>query len=241
MDQNILSLPAAAFQSLDRLKSGNSRFSNGTRSVHSGINLERLKKLATEGQAPFSIVLTCSDSRIPVESVFDCGVGELFVIRLAGNVVSPEAIASIEYAVENLKTPLCVVMGHTRCGAVQAAAQFVQEPSQPHASPHVQGLIEEIVPSIHQAMSNPSDGWESRELESIVSEAIFANVNRTLTRLQQESEIVHQLVSSRQFGVVGAVFDLHTGKVTFSTEHEEFVPDVPAKRSAACELSESTG
>src|SRR5690349_21481050 len=111
-------------EALAKLIKGNERFVTGLRSVESLASHLRRRELAESGQEPWAIVLSCSDSRVPAELVFDCGLGELFVVRVAGNIVAPSLIASVEFAAQSFGTPLCVVMGHSQCGAVGAAVQL---------------------------------------------------------------------------------------------------------------------
>lgn len=112
---------------LTQLIEGNKRFTSGLRSVNSLATIERLPELAEKGQKPFAIILSCSDSRVPAEIVFDQGAGDLFMVRVAGNTVAPSLLASMEFAATNFGSPLIVVMGHTNCGAVNAAIKLMND------------------------------------------------------------------------------------------------------------------
>jgi carbonic anhydrase len=178
---------------LSLLSEGNARFVSGMKSVSALASAQRLKELAEKGQKPFACVLSCADSRVPVELVFDCGVGDLFVCRLAGNLATSEVIASFEYAVLHLGTPLIAVVGHSRCGAVQAAL------SDPKGLPskHLKGLVAGIEPA-----------------ES-VDQASRKNVRAQCARLLAESEILRQRHEQGSLGVVGGFYELETGRVSF--------------------------
>lgn len=200
-------------ESLANLIEGNNRFRMGLRSVESFASTLRLREFAEKGQSPSAIILTCSDSRVPTELLFDKGVGDLFVIRVAGNVVSRSLIASIEYAAMVLQTPLCVVMGHTQCGAVRAALGSVRKEMLP-STPHIEGLLEKISPSVKLAMSNVSH----KDDESILQASIITNVQRQVRLIEKNSQSLRALVRDGKFQIVGALYNLHDGEVRFDVE-----------------------
>jgi carbonic anhydrase len=183
---------------LDVLKEGNRRFVEG-RMVHDHQNMERLVEVA-KGQHPIAIIVGCSDSRVAPEIVFDQGLGDLFVVRVAGNVVDDHAIGSIEYAVEHLHASLIVVLGHDRCGAVQAAISGDDAPG------HIQSLVESIRPAVEAAKSEPGD---------LLDNAINENVRRVVSQLQTSQPILGQAVQEGHLQVVGARYLLDSGSVRF--------------------------
>ena len=139
-------------QAIQRLQEGNNRFTSGLKSVDSLLAYSKMAELAEKGQTPFAIVLTCSDSRSPVEMIFDEGLGDLFVVRVAGNVVAPSLLASMEFAVANFHSSVIVVLGHTKCGAVDACLKHVQNPTEELPSPHLEELIGRIRPAVERTM-----------------------------------------------------------------------------------------
>jgi carbonic anhydrase len=194
---------------LERLKEGNQRFINGYRSVESIFSHKKMPELASMGQKPFAIILTCSDSRSPVELIFDQGVGDLFVVRVAGNVVAPSLIASIEFAAANFGSPLLLVLGHTQCGAVTAAVEKVDNPSHPLPSSHLEELIARIRPAVESIRGDHEDR---------LSQAIVANIKRSAMLLQEQSTILRKLISEKKISVFGGILDISSGAVTFLDE-----------------------
>jgi len=193
---------------LQKLTTGNDRFVSGLRSTESLLGHTKLKELAEGGQRPFAIVLSCSDSRVPAELLFDCGFGDLFVIRVAGNVVQPSQIASIEYAAKVLGAQLCLIMGHSKCGAVQAALDAEQGKSA-DLGPNINYLIELIRPSIQKCMS--AQVSKDKLLDSCIDE----NVRMTAAEVIAKSAILRSLSQDNAFRIEMATFDLGTGKVAF--------------------------
>jgi carbonic anhydrase len=185
---------------LTNLMEGNARFAAGTPRPPAPI--ARVRELAA-GQSPFATVLACSDSRVPVEILFDHDPGDIFVVRVAGNFVTDPGLGSIEYAVAVLKSPLVMVLGHTSCGAVKAALEFVEQgktfPGQ------IQVLAEAIAPAAREVAHEPGDH---------VRNAVAANVRLAVQRLKTATPIMAEAVNSREIEVVGGVYDLATGKVT---------------------------
>lgn len=199
----------SAQEALERLKEGNRRFLSGIRSRYA--NPGHSQPAAMEGeQAPFAIILGCSDSRVPAEIIFDQGLGDLFVIRVAGNIVAPSQIGSVELASERLGTRLVVVLGHSECGAVLATAEELQQPTQSQ-SPNLRSIVDRIRPSVEELLrSEPK-----RDLKAFVRDAVRANVGVSVNHLRHGSEVLERLIQSEGLLVVGAEYSLETGEVEF--------------------------
>lgn len=157
------------------------------------------------GQNPFAVVLGCSDSRVPIETIFDQVPGNIFVVRIAGNFLDDNTLGSIEFSVEVLKTPLIVVLGHLRCGAVTAALAYVREGARQRG--HIQGIVEAIVPAVQAARTLPGDWLE---------EAIAQNVALNVKNLTVSSNIVAERVDSGELQVIGGIYNVTTGRVAFA-------------------------
>jgi len=158
-------------------------------------------------------VVSCSDSRVPAELLFDCGFGDLFVIRVAGNVVQPSQVASIEYAAKVLGAKLCVVMGHSKCGAVQAALDS-ENGNGPNLGPNIDFLINLIRPAVQKSLRS------EEEKVSLLDRCIRENVRATATQILAKSSILQNLTSEDQFHIVEGVFQLESGKVDFETVND---------------------
>jgi carbonic anhydrase len=185
-----------AEEALKQLMEGNTRYV-AARAVHP--NQDGARRIeVTGGQHPFAVVLGCSDSRVPPEILFDRGIGDLFVIRVAGNIASPDVLGSIEYAAEHLAVPLVMVLGHSRCGAVQATVKGG------HAEGHVAGLLEAIAPALERAREKPGDLTENTVTE---------NVKLVMFQITQSRPVLAALVSGGKLKVVGARYDLDSGRV----------------------------
>ena len=195
---------------LRKLQEGNARFSLGLRSINSLPTEERRRALAEYGQKPFAMILSCADSRVPSEIVFDCGLGELFVVRVAGNIVAPSLIGSLEFAAENFETSLCIVMGHSGCGAVKAAVDCVANDVLPD-SENVKMIVQSIAPSVKAVIGSQSDLNQEEFLDKITEQ----NVAHSVSELLDQSSILRARIASGQLAVVGANYCLHTGVVTF--------------------------
>ncbi len=191
-------------ESLDRLKSGNKRYLSG-KSIHVRIDPVSRERTAREGQKPVATVLGCSDARVPPEIVFDQGFGELFVVRVAGNVCSTAELASIEYGVKYLKTPLVVVLGHSKCGAVDAACAGAE------LKGSLPKLMEMIAPAVEQARAKHPDLKGS----ALVDAAIEANVRKSIADLLSASPGLAKSVQEKKLTVVGAIRDIQHGTVTW--------------------------
>ncbi len=192
---------------LRRLVDGNHRFRTKT-----GRMADRpwAEQLATEPQRPFAIVLGCSDSRTPVEILFDVGFGELFVVRIAGNIVAPSVVGSIEFAASQFGTRLVVVMGHTRCGAVHATVRTLQTGMGPE-SKNIRAITDRIAPHV-AALVRPGAGDGASD---VMRDAIRANVRASADHLRHGSRLLEELVLADRLAVVGAEYELETGAVHF--------------------------
>jgi len=194
--------------SLMLLKEGNQRFATG-KSQHPNLDSERRTNTVAQGQEPFATILACSDSRDPVELLFDRGIGDLFVVRVAGNVAGHSELATVEYGVDHLHTPLLVVMGHTRCGAVTAVVKGAE------LHGHLHHLAEKIKPAADQALG------ATNQIEAAIPAAIQANVWQTISDVLGQSSVVREKMKSGQVQVVGAVYDLETGRVNWLGAHPD--------------------
>jgi len=194
---------------LDRLKAGNQRFV-GELSEHRELSSEQRRNSLVEGQMPFAVILGCSDSRVPAEIVFDQGLGDLFVIRVAGNIVAPSQVGSIEFAVEAYGTPLVVVLGHTHCGAIQATLDALKNP-QTQPSYNLMSIVSRIRPSIETLVETDLKHNE----EALVRFAVRANIRASVSQIQYSSPILEKHIQSGNLKVVGAQYSLETGIVDF--------------------------
>jgi carbonic anhydrase len=197
----------AAIEALERLRAGNRRFVDNDRTL--GGLLRHAAELAT-GQRPFAIILGCSDSRVPAELVFDQGFGDLFVIRVAGNIVAPSQVGSVEFAADLFGTQLVVVLGHSQCGAIVATLEQLRRPST-MKSHNMLSIVDRVRPSVEELLS-PGMSWRDEEL---VSHAVRANVRASANQLRHGSEILERLIRKGQLLVVGAEYSLETGVVEF--------------------------
>ena len=190
------------------LKEGNKRFVSGTRTFNS-LDKTTLENVSENGQHPFATVITCSDSRVPVEHIFDVGFGEVFTIRVAGNVCDVDEVASIEYGIEHLHTPVLVVLGHTQCGAVTAVAEGGEFEGS------LAGLLDNITPAVEEVKAaNPS--LEGAEL---VDKCVEKNVWVSIEDLFKNSSAACELVKDGELMVVGGIYDLTTGEVKWLGNH----------------------
>jgi carbonic anhydrase len=193
--------PATA---LDRLKAGNARFVAAPGAAPP-ID-EAARQAQVNGQSPFAIVLSCADSRVPPEIIFNAGLGELFVIRTAGQVGDKAVYGSLEYSAEHLRVPLLVVMGHEACGAVKVTIDT--KPGSASQGPNIDALIAAIRPAFSR-MDDPADASHLRE-------AVLANVEQVINDLLNRSAVVTHLVSAGKLQIVGAYYEFATGRVRFS-------------------------
>ena len=199
----------SALDALERLRSGNRRFADGVRSLDTLTSPAKLAALAVR-QQPFAVILGCSDSRVPVEIVFDQGLGDLFVIRVAGNVVAASQIGSVEFAAERFGTRLVVVLGHTQCGAVQATLEELQRPTESQSG-HLHSIVDRIRPSVEGLLATDL----RRDPASLARQAVRANVRVAANTLRHGSALLEQLIRDDGLRVVGAEYSLETGLVDF--------------------------
>jgi carbonic anhydrase len=197
----------SATEALERLRDGNRRFVGGDRSVDTMIQARRTDFVAR--QEPLAVILGCSDSRVPVEVVFDQGFGDLFVIRVAGNIVAPSQIGSVEFAAERLGTRLVVVLGHTRCGAVQATLEDLQTTQSP--SWNMNSIVSRIRPSVEGLLATPL----KNDPAALVTQAVRANVRASVNQLRHGSDVLERLYRVDGLQIVGAEYSLETGIVDF--------------------------
>jgi len=202
-------LRIAAREALERLREGNRRFVSGTGSVDGLSSRARRAELVT-GQQPFAIVLGCSDSRVPAEIVFDQGLGDLFVIRVAGNIVAPSQIGSAEFAAERFGTRLVVVLGHSQCGAVLATLEELRRPNETH-SRNLRSIVNRIRPAVEGLLATEL----GKDLDALVPQAVRANVRVSANQLRHGSEVLERLIEQDDLLVVGAEYSLETGRVHF--------------------------
>ena len=199
-------------EALERLRAGNKRFVANVRSAESISNAARRAELAV-AQRPFAIVLGCSDSRVPVEIVFDQGLGDLFVIRVAGNIVAPSLIGSVEFAAAQFGTRLVVVLGHSQCGAIMATLEELKQPAA-NQSPNLKSIVDRIRPAVQDLLT----GHPGDDAAVLVGRAVRCNIIASVRQLRHGSAIVEELIASRGLIVVGAEYSLETGIVEFLEE-----------------------
>ena len=198
-----------ALEALERLRQGNRRFVAERARRGSGQTAERRAEIA-DGQEPFAIILGCSDSRVPAELVFDQGLGDLFVIRVAGNIVAPSLVGSVEFAAEQFHTRLVVVLGHTQCGAVTATLEQLRRPASGQ-SKNLKSIVDLISPAVKDLVNPDGTPYD----ESMVSRAVRANVRASADHLRHGSPVLEQLIQTSGLLVVGAEYSLETGVVDF--------------------------
>jgi len=200
-----LSLPGR--EALLRLIEGNRRFVSGARTVDGQSTRTRRTELVA-GQQPFAIVLGCSDSRVPAEIVFDQGLGELFVIRVAGNVIAPSQVGSVEFAAERFGTRLVLVLGHSQCGAVLATLEELRRPMEAQ-SRNLRSIVDRIRPAVQGLV----EVGRFEDPEDLVQAAVRANVRFSVSHLRHGSEVLERLIDEDDLLVVGAEYSLETGLV----------------------------
>ena len=199
----------SAQEALERLREGNRRFVSGVSSMDQFTHQARRRELAT-GQEPFAVILGCSDSRVPVELVFDQGLGDLFVIRVAGNIVAPPLIGSVEFAAERFGTRLVMVLGHSRCGAVTATLEELRRPTE-NQSGNLRSIVDSVRPSVEPLLATGL----KHDLETLTQYAVHANIRASVRQLRHGSPVIEQLIQSEGLLVVGAEYSLETGAVDF--------------------------
>jgi carbonic anhydrase len=199
-------LSTAALEALTRLLEGNERFASGQASDAVESRARRAELVA--GQQPFAIVLGCSDSRVPAELVFDQGLGDLFVIRVAGNIVASSQVGSVEFAAERFRTRLVMVLGHSQCGAVLATLEELER-RDGAPSRGLKSIVDRIRPSVESLLTS----GQPMDFETLVHEAVRANVRAAVAALRHGSESLERLIADDGLLVVGAEYDLGSGRV----------------------------
>jgi len=199
-------IPAA--EALQLLRDGNRRFVANIRSHDSATEARRAEVAA--GQEPFAIILGCSDSRVPAEIVFDQGLGDLFVIRVAGNIVAPSQVGSVEFAAARFGTRLVVVLGHSQCGAILATIDELKRPTV-NQSRNLHSIVDRVRPAVEPLLQTGL----SLQQDELVSHAVRANVRSSVSQLRHGSEMLEQLIEKDNLVVVGAEYSLETGVVDF--------------------------
>jgi carbonic anhydrase len=201
-----------ARQALDRLRDGNRRFTSDTRLSDAFVSRHRRAELA-KSQQPFAIILGCSDSRVPAEIVFDQGLGDLFVIRVAGNIVAPSQVGSVEFAAARFGTRLVVVLGHSQCGAILATLEELRRPTE-NQSRNLRAIVDRVRPSIEGLL----EAGTHDDSNALVKQAVRSNIRASVDHLRHGSEVLEQLIHEDGLIVVGAEYSLETGDVDFFYE-----------------------
>jgi len=196
-------------EALERLREGNRRFVTSLDSSEAPDRQVRRVQLVKE-QKPFAIILGCSDSRVPAEIVFDQGLGDLFVIRVAGNIVAPSQVGSVEFAAARFGTRLVVVLGHSQCGAILATIEELQQPAE-HQSRNLRSIVDRVRPSVEGLLRTELRG----DVEALARDAVRANVRASVDHLRHGSDVLEQLIHREGLRVVGAEYSIETGHVEF--------------------------
>ncbi|MBT5862427.1 MAG: carbonic anhydrase [Gammaproteobacteria bacterium] len=199
----------SATDALERLRDGNRRFISNEVS-EKVLTIREHRAGAAAPQNPFAIILACSDSRVPTELIFDQGIGDLFVIRVAGNIVAPSQIGSIEYAAKQFGTRLVVVLGHSNCGAIIATLRELAL-KESHRSPNLRAIVDRIRPALDPVLEEYYDV----EDEVVVASCVRANVQASVDGLQHGSLILEQLIEAKELNIIGAEYSIETGYIDF--------------------------
>jgi carbonic anhydrase len=199
----------SARDALERLREGNLRFAANVRGSDAFLSHTRRAELAA-GQQPFAIILGCSDSRVPAEIVFDQGLGDLFVIRVAGNIVAPSQVGSVEFAAARYCTRLVVVLGHSQCGAILATLEELRTPTEDQ-SRNLRAIVDRVRPSVEGLFATDL----RRDPDALVEQAVRANIRASVNHLRHGSQVLEELIRDDGLLVVGAEYSLETGVVDF--------------------------
>ena len=199
----------SAQAALQRLREGNARFVSSERN-QDALTSERRRQKVAAAQEPFAIILGCSDSRVPAEIVFDQGLGDLFVIRVAGNIVAPSQIGSVEFAAARYSTRLVVVLGHSNCGAILATIEELGRGSK-EQSRNLRSIVDRVRPSVEALLAMD----DHKHPEQLVHQAVRANIRMSANQLRHGSDILENLIQHEGLMVVGAEYSLETGVVEF--------------------------
>ena len=205
----------SAREALALLREGNRRFA-ANQSTSGSVSNQARREALLSGQEPFAIVLGCSDSRVPAELVFDQGFGDLFVIRVAGNIVAPSQVGSVEFAAARFGTRLVVVLGHSQCGAITATLEELLGKSS-NSSRNLRSIVDRVRPSVETLLT----GRKDLDMDVVVHEAVRANVRASANHLRHGSELLEQLIREDGLLVVGADYSLESGRVSFFDGVEE--------------------
>jgi carbonic anhydrase len=198
-----------AREALERLREGNLRFAANVRGSDAFVSHTRRAELAS-GQQPFAIILGCSDSRVPAEIVFDQGLGDLFVIRVAGNIVAPSQVGSVEFSAARYSTRLVVVLGHSQCGAILATLEELLTPSE-NQSHNLRAIVDRVRPSVETLLHTEL----RHDSAALVREAVRANIRASVNHLRHGSQVLEELIQREGLLVVGAEYSLESGVVEF--------------------------
>ena len=198
-----------ALEALNRLREGNRRYALDLTENESVSGRMKRYELA-DGQQPFAIILGCSDSRVPVELIFDQGLGDLFVIRVAGNIMAPSQIGSVEFAASQFGTQLVVVLGHSKCGAIQATLDEIRRPTE-NQSKNLKSIVNRIGPALGDLVNEHSPD----PTDEVFEQAVRANIRSSVDHLSHGSEIIEAMQKDGELLVVGAEYNLKTGRVEF--------------------------
>ncbi len=207
-----MSSTISAHEALERLREGNRRFTSDARISDVFVGRHRRAELA-KSQQPFAIILGCSDSRVPAEIVFDQGLGDLFVIRVAGNIVAPSQVGSVEFAAARFGTRLVVVLGHSQCGAILATLEELRRPTE-NQSRNLRAIVDRVRPSVEGLL----EAGVHDDPSVLVKQAVRANIQASVNHLRHGSEVLEQLILGEGLVVVGAEYSLETGAVEFFDE-----------------------
>ncbi len=200
----------SALEALNRLQEGNQRFVSGVVRGPDIFQGPGGRPELPQNQEPFAIILGCSDSRVPAEIVFDQGLGDLFVIRVAGNIVAPSLVGSVEFAAARFGTRLVVVLGHSQCGAILATIEELQRPTE-NQSRNLQAIVDRVRPSVERLLKTEL----RHDLDKLVPQAVRANIRASVDHLRRGSHVLEQLIQEEGLLVVGAEYSLETGVVEF--------------------------
>ena len=198
-----------AREAIQRLRDGNLRFVSHVRGSDAYVSQTKRVELLSD-QQPFAIILGCSDARVPAEIVFDQGLGQLFVIRVAGNIVAPSQVGSVEFAAERFGTRLVVVLGHSQCGAITATLEELQRPTE-NQSRNLRAIVDRVRPSVEGLLQTGL----RHDLGALVDQAVRLNIRASVDHLRHGSDVLEQLIREDGLLVVGAEYSLETGVVDF--------------------------
>ena len=199
----------SAREALERLREGNRRFVANVRTRDTVASRTHRSELAA-GQEPFAIILGCSDSRVPAEIVFDQGLGDLFVIRVAGNIVASSQVGSVEFAAARFETRLVVVLGHSQCGVILATLDELQRPAE-NQSRNLRSIVDRVRPSVAALLSTEL----RNDHAALVQQAVRANIRASVDHLRHGSDVLEGLIETNGLLVIGAEYSLETGRVEF--------------------------